>query len=321
MAKPGRGRADGYGDASPSGVESNNPDAGAERPEPPLPTPPTTADLLLALVRRWASGVLEVQHGGFLTQIFLLGGRIVHVETADPRGGLAALLVEGGVIPQGTAEGMGFEELDDDAILEQAAAVRHEPRDRLEGFRREVLRRRVRLALAEGEGGRFIESGVGLAGIDPALLPDLDPHALCLGLRAPAPAPVVAEKPAPDVHAAWSLVDRVQKERHEATWFDLLGVRPGASTITLKRAAAELLATLQPLLDSPGLRPEQRHKVGAVAAAIERARDNLVDDAGCDAYMELLRRGGAPRVAELLGERSGDPRDPPAPTSLLRRRS
>ena len=112
----------------------------------------------------------------------------------------------------------------------------------------------------------------------------------------------------------------MHKERHEATWFDLLGVRPGSSAASLKRAAAELLASLRPLLDSPGLRPDQRQKVAAVATAIERARDNLVDDAGCDAYMELLRRGGAPRVAELLGERSADPRDPPTPASLLRRR-
>ena len=295
-----------------------------------MPTPPTTADLLLALVRRWASGVLEVHHAGALSQIVLVGGRVIHVETSDPRGDLGALLIEAGIVSQGTAEGMGFDELDDDALLEQAAALRHEPRARLEGFRREVLRGRLRTALAEGEGGRFIESGVGLAGIDPALLPDLDPHALCLGLRAPEPVrpapPPVAAPPAPTAasvageHAAWTLVDRVQKERHDATWFDLLGVRPGASAATLKRAAAELLTALAPLRARTDLRPDQRARVEAVAQAIARARDNLVDDAGCDAYMELLRRGGAPRVAELMGPAAADPADAPAPVGLLRRR-
>ena len=262
----------------------------------------TTTDLAAALARRAATGVLRVQVTGGDVQIFLLAGRLLWATSTDPRSRLGAAFVAAGHIDAADLPSMKTEARTDDDLIDLLASWGQD-RARLEAIRREVLRGRVRLAMSEGEEGRFEEVSGSLEGIDPTLLPDLDLLAIIQDAVRAVEAQQV-QGPAPDSptgQAAHKLLERYHA-RHADSWYDLIGVRSSVSPSSLKRAAQERTAAWGAVADHPGVPADLRRKALRMVQAVELAVVRLEPEADRDAYDQLLRRGGAPRVADLIAE-------------------
>ena len=266
------------------------------------PSPPSTYELAVALGRRAATGVLRATLSAGEVQIFLLAGRLLWATSTDPRSSLGAAFVAAGLMDPSELPSLKAEARTDDDLI-SALVKRGRDRDRLEAVRREVLRGRVRMALAEGEDARFDEVPGSLDGIDPTLLPDLDLLAIGQDARRAVEAQQVSG-PAPDSPhgiAAHQLLERYHA-RHSDSWYDLLGVRPSVSPASLQRAADQRIAAWSAVADHPGVGGDLRRKAGRMVQAVQLAAERLVPESDRDAYDQLLQRGGAPRVADLIAE-------------------
>lgn len=271
------------------------------------PSPPSTYELAEALGRRKATGVLRVRVGSGQVQLFLLGGRLLWATSDDPRAGLGAAYVAAGLVEPSALPGLASQAREEDDLVTLLARSGAD-RERLEAVRREVVRGRVRLALTEGEDGRFEELPGSLDGLDRGLLPDVDLVAIGQDARRTAEAQRTSG-PAPDTplgQAAHAVLER-HHARNTETWYDLLGVRPSASPASLARAAAERAAAWHAVADHPGNNPDLRRKASLMAQAAQLAARRLAVEGDRDAYDQLVRRGGAPRVADLLAEVEAPP--------------
>lgn len=272
-----------------------------------MSTPADIIDLAGALQRRAASGVLSVGHSGRVTRILLVQGRAMWVEVEPPEDDLAAAFIATGVVSSAELDSLADDSADEDLLVQALLREKRVELRVLEGIRREVLRGRLRRALLEGRDTRFHETQATLDGIDPQLIPDLDLLALGRLHAGPAevrPQPVVVteeEEPAPAFDSeAWRLLEVLYRERHTASWFDLFGLRPGASPASIRRACEDLLPAWRVFVDHPNLDHGARERAAMMVRAVELARVHLQDEGNQDAYAELLRRGGAPRLVDLL---------------------
>lgn len=135
--------------------------------------------------------------------------------------------------------------------------------------------------------------------------------ALNLSLAAPPQGPVPA--PRRSLHERW-------QRRHKDDLYELLGVRPYASTGSVERAAKERLAEWQPVESDPGATPDERRVAAALCAAVAAARRTLTDEARREDYDRERKSGAAPSVAGLLqrlGEGAGLPERLVVPAASL----
>jgi hypothetical protein len=264
-------------------------------------TPPSTYELARALARRRATGRLHVRTPSGPLALVFIEGRLVWATGRATRAALGPALVASGLLDEATRQRLEDVAADDDGLIDAAADV--VPRAQLEAVRREVVRARVRLALGDGEEARFEQASGALAGLDPGLLPDLDLAGLGQAARRDAEAARFAGPPAgtPLGRATHVLLERFHA-RHVDTWYDLLGERPSASMPSLSRAAESRLAEWRAVADNPGADAQLRWRADVMCKAVELAHTRLSIEADRDAYDQLVRRGGAPRVADLIAE-------------------
>jgi hypothetical protein len=274
---------------------------------PPTP-PPSTFELAQALARRKASGHLRVRVPNGSAELTFLSGRLVWARSDDPAMALAPALVGSGLISTEDLARLDADMPTEDDLVLAAAELAN--RNALDAVRREVVRARIRLALAEGEDGRFTEIDADLAGFDPALLPDLDLAGLGQEARrsdaaktrsleeALTTAPALAPALAP---AAKALLDRFQA-RHTDSWYDLLGERLSASPASLRRAAASRREEWGAVAEHAAADETVRWRAQTLLAVVDLAAERLEDPQKRQAYDQLLERGGAPMVADLVAE-------------------
>lgn len=277
-------------------------------------TPPSTFELAQALARRKASGRLHVRTpSGPLTLVFL-EGRLIWATGTATRAALGPALVAAGMVDEATRQRLEDAARDDDELID--AAAEHVPRNQLDAVRREVVRARVRIALGHGEEARFEQADASLAGLDGGLLPDLDLAGLGQAARRDAEAARTAGPAAetPLGRATHVLLERFHA-RHVDTWYDLLGERPSASMSTLSRAAEARLSEWRAVADNPSADAQLRWRADMMCKAVDLAHTRLSIESDRDAYDQLIRRGGAPKVADLLAELEPEPPEAFAPAA------
>jgi hypothetical protein len=158
-----------------------------------------------------------------------------------------------------------------------------------------------------------------MEGIDPALLPDVDLSGIIASgaeiLTAPpepptavaeweegnsvtrplAPNPLTVGETRRWLEQAWA-----GKERD--SWYDLLGLRPGASTVTVQRSAEDWEKRLRRLSEDPALPHAECQRAGRMADVVALAARHLADPAVADSYDLAVRSGKFRTVAELVAE-------------------
>jgi len=119
-----------------------------------------------------------------------------------------------------------------------------------------------------------------------------------------------AEAPTAPVQPADPVIDRATslwENRHNSDLYDLLGVRPYASTASVARAANDLMRDLTRLAED-SRRPEGTRTIARnLLAAAQIARSTLSDDGRRTDYDADRKAGRSPTVAKLLAGLSTDP--------------
>jgi hypothetical protein len=260
--------------------------------------------------------------------LLLLGGRVVWADSDDPALALSAALDRLGLLEAQAAT----EARDEDELVERQAEGDPLRRAQLDGLRRELLRARVRAALrAPSAGVRFLESSARVEGIDPALLPDIDLNGI---IASGSEAPIAPPEP-PTAVAEWDEGNSVTRpivpnpvifgetrrwleqawgRKEQDSWYDLLGLRPGASKATVQRCAEDWEKRLRQLSADPALPQAECQRAGRLADVVALAARRLADPAMADSYDQAVRSGKFRTVAELMAELE-QPQTPPASAS------
>jgi len=119
-----------------------------------------------------------------------------------------------------------------------------------------------------------------------------------------------AAGPAATVLPADPIFDRAMvlwEARHNSDLYDLLGVRPYASTTSVGRAATDLMRDLSRMVHDTR-RPESARTIARnLLAAAQIARSTLTDDGRRTDYDADRKAGRSPTVAKLLAGLSAEP--------------
>lgn len=258
--------------------------------------------LLLALGRRKAHGVLVAAAAAGERRVYLLDGRVLAVEGSGAAAAFAALLVRAELPADGG-------DLSEDERVEALLAAGASPAQ-LDALRREHMRGLL-LELLSAPEARFLPAEAEPGPVDEALFPGLDPVALLAAGAAPR---VPAGGPSAASAVDLGPVQRRMASAASDSWYDLLGVRPSASSAGLAQAEAALRAELGPIAaDGP---PEARAEAALLLAAAGIAVGRLQDEAARAAYDQLLQRGSAPPVASLLADARAEAGPAAAPPPL-----